>query len=128
MELCVTWNEALTVGISMKYYDEIISRKLRLQLEKEIMDWPDVSTKKMFGCPCYMVNEKIFVFLVTNGIVITQLKPDELKGLQKITNTLYFQAGKRTVKKWTKIPVTSETELMKLFPYIKMSYNSSMGD
>lgn len=112
----------------MKYYDETISGNLRLLVEKEIMDWPDVSTKKMFGCPCYMVNEKIFVFLVTNGIVITQLKPDELKGLKKLTTPEYFQAGKRTVRKWTKIPVTSEKELMQLIPYIKTSYNSLMDD
>lgn len=112
----------------MKYYDEVISGNLRFQLEKEIMDWPDVSTKKMFGCPCYMVNEKIFVFLVTNGIVITQLKPDELKSLKKLTTTEYFQAGKRTVKKWTKIPVNSEKELIQLSPYIKMSYTSIIDD
>ena len=117
-----------TVGIRMKYYDELISGNLRLRLEKEIMDWPDVSTKKMFGCPCYMTNDKIFVFLVTNGIVITQLEPDELKGLHKLTTTEYFQAGKRTVKKWIKIPVASEVEIMQLLPYIKMSYDSLMGD
>jgi hypothetical protein len=112
------------VVVCMKYYDEDLSGNLRLRLEKEIIDWPDVATKKMFGCPCYMVNEKIFVFLVTNGIVITQLNPDEIKDLKKLTTTEYFQAGKRTVKKWTKIQVTSAKELVQLFPYIKMSYNS----
>jgi hypothetical protein len=55
----------------MKYYDEDVSGNLRLRLENEVMDWPHVSTKKMFGCPCYMVKKNIFVFLVTNGIVIT---------------------------------------------------------
>lgn len=96
---------------------------MRRQLEKKIMDLPDISTKKMFGCPCYMVNEKLFVFLVTNGIVITLLNEEEKEELKRLTPTKYFQTGKRTVKKWTKIPLTSEDELLKYLPFIRMSYN-----
>ncbi len=111
----------------MKFYDEDKSGKLRFQLEKEIIDWPDISTKKMFGCPCYMVNKKMFAFLVTNGVVIIKLRDEEKKDLQQITATEYFQTDTRTIKKWTKIPVKSENDLEKILPFIKMSYNSVLN-
>ena len=112
----------------MKFYDEDKSGNLRLHLEKEITDWPDISTKKMFGCPCYMVNKKMFVFLVTNGVVIIRLSEDEKNNLQQLTPTEYFQTDTRTIKKWTKVPLNSEEELDKIIPYIKMSYTSVMND
>jgi len=65
----------------MKYYDENKSGDLRRALEKEIMDWPNVSTKKMFGCPSYIVNGKLFALLVTNGVVITKLNEQEKNDL-----------------------------------------------
>jgi hypothetical protein len=48
--MMVTLDEAYN-GIRMKYYDEIISRNLRIRLENEIMDWPGVSTKKCSAIP-----------------------------------------------------------------------------
>ena len=57
--------------IVIKYYSEEETKELRLAIEKEVLNWAHVSTKKMFGCPCYQAKGKLFVFLVTNGIVIT---------------------------------------------------------
>jgi hypothetical protein len=45
-----------------------------------------------------MINEKILVFLITNGIVITQLKPDELKGLHKVTTLNISRQGRGQLK------------------------------
>ena len=47
----------------MRYYDEEKMRNLRQNIEKEILSWPKVTTKKMFGCPCYKFNKKLFAFL-----------------------------------------------------------------
>jgi hypothetical protein len=57
----------------MKYYSEEETKEIRLALEGEILRWSQVSVKKMFGCPCYKVKNKMFVFLVTKGIVFTHL-------------------------------------------------------
>jgi hypothetical protein len=37
----------------MKYYDEAVMKDIRNLVEDTILKWPDVSAKKMFGCPCY---------------------------------------------------------------------------
>lgn len=59
----------------MKYYDEDKMKNIRLKIEEELLSWSDVTTRKMYGCPCYKNKEKMFAFLVTDGIVLT--KPSE---------------------------------------------------
>ena len=85
------------------------------------MDWPNVTTKKMFGCPCYQVNKRLFVFLVTNGVVITQLKEKEMETLSKMYDTTFFQAGKKVVKKWIKVLIDVRS-LENIMHYITRSY------
>ena len=108
----------------MKYYSEEKTRDLRLALEKKILDWSNVTTKKMFGCPCYQVNKKLFVFLVTNGIVITQLKEEEIETLSKMYKITFFQARKKVVKKWIKLSI-EVNDLENIIPYVKRSYENT---
>ncbi len=58
----------------MQYYSEEETKEIRLAFESEVLNWGRVSFKKMFGCPCYKVNEKLFEFLVTKGIPAISLK------------------------------------------------------
>lgn len=107
----------------MKYYSEEDTRDLRLALEKRVLRWPNVTTKKMFGCPCYQVNTKLFVFLVTKGIVITQLEEADIKELSQKYDTSHFQAGKKIVKKWIKISIARQ-DLENVMPYVQRSYEN----
>lgn len=61
----------------MKWYIEEETKELRQALEKEILKWPHVDYKKMFGCPCYLANGKMFAGLVTKGLIITKLNEIE---------------------------------------------------
>lgn len=109
----------------MKYYSEEDTRDLRLALEKRILNWSNVSTKKMFGCPCYQINSKLFIFLVTKGIVITHLEEADIEKLTKKYDTTFFQAGKKIVKKWIKISIEPK-DLDKMMVYIRKSYESAL--
>ena len=82
----------------MRYYSEDENKELRLALEQKVLSWTHVSTKKIFGCPCYKARGKLFAFLVTKGIVFTQLQPSDREELTSIYKTSFFQAGKKTVK------------------------------
>jgi uncharacterized protein YukJ len=87
----------------MKYYSEEDTKDLRLAFEEEVLSWPQVSTKKMFGCPCYQVKGKLFVFLVTKGIVITHLEQADREELSRQHETTSFQAGKKIVQNWVRL-------------------------
>jgi len=109
----------------MKYYTEEDTKDLRLALEKQVFNWPNVTTKKMFGCPCYQVNEKLFVFLVTKGIVITSLNEVEIEELTQKYITAFFQAGNKIVKKWVKLSI-EPNDLGNILPYVRKSYESAL--
>ena len=111
----------------MQYYSEQRTKNLRLALEGEILDWPKVKTKKMFGCPAYQAEGKLFVFLVTNGIVITKLSEAELEALSSQVERIPFQAGKRTMKSWARISIMEpENELDRIVSFVRKSYESAL--
>jgi hypothetical protein len=109
----------------MKYYDEEKMHNLRLNIEKEILNWPNVTTKKMFGCPCYKFNEKLFAFLVTDGIVLTKLNEKDKMKLSEEFEIKPFKALNRTMKNWPQIPFNEDSDIKKIIPFIKNSYNYS---
>ena len=109
----------------MQYYNEEKMQSLRLRIEKEILGWPYVTTKKMYGCPCYKYKDKLFAFLVTDGIVLTKASEQDKMKLSKEFKIKPFQAATRTMKGWPQIPVDETSDLEKIILFIKNSYNQS---
>jgi predicted DNA-binding protein (MmcQ/YjbR family) len=109
----------------MQYYNEEKMKNFRLRLEKEILNWPDVTTKKMYGCPCYKYKDKLFAFLVTDGVVLTKSSEQDKIELSKEFTIKPFQASTRTMKGWPQIPVDETSDLDKIILFIKDSYSQS---
>ena len=109
----------------MKYYSEEHTGKVRVGFEEKVRRWPQISTKKMFGCPCYHVNGKLFAFLVTNGIVITQLDEPDREASSRQHQTTGFQAGKKTVQHWVRLSVENRRDLERIMPFVRKSYEAA---
>ena len=97
-------------------------RDIRLSLEKEMLSWPNVTNKKMYGCPSYRYETKLFAFLVTDGIVLTKASGEERSVLSEIFSVRPFQPGKRMVIGWPQIALDESTDLSKVMPFIKSCY------
>jgi hypothetical protein len=110
----------------MKYYSEEDTQELRLALEKEVLCWYQVDFKMMFGCPCYKVNGKLFVFLVTNGIVLTRLAEADRTNLAETYRAKSFQAGSKEMKSWCQINFKTPEMLVKLLPFVRKSYEAAL--
>lgn len=111
----------------MKYFDESIADKLREAVEEILLQWQGVVSKKMFGCPCFKVKNKLFAFVVTDGVVITALKSEEVDNLKKKFKVDHFIAGKKEVKNWAKVK-TDHKRIGELTGFLKKSYqNASAG-
>ena len=106
----------------MKYYSEQETKEIRLAFEEQVLSWQGVTKKKMFGCPCYKADEKLFTFLVTKGVVITRLDEKDRQALSRQYQTAPFQAGQKTVQNWVKISIEGKSDIEKIAPYIKKSY------
>jgi predicted DNA-binding protein (MmcQ/YjbR family) len=109
----------------MQYYNEEKMHSLRLILEKEILSWPEVTTKKMYGCPCYKYKDKLFAFLVTDGVVLTKTSEQDRIKLSKEFSIRPFQTATRTMKGWPQIPIDETSDLTKIVPFIRNSYDQS---
>jgi hypothetical protein len=106
----------------MKYYSEEDMKEIRLSLENEVLHWGRVSFRKMFGCPCYKVNEQLFVFLVTKGIVFTRLNEADRLELSSQFQTTSFKASGRDMKNWLQVAVTNVEDLKNLMPFVRKCY------
>lgn len=121
--MCSFLNDKLL--IVLKYFSEKQTRSLRLTFEDRVLSWPHVSTKRMFGCPCYKVKNKLFAFFVTKGIVITELTQVDRERLSCLYHTTPFHAGKKTVRNWVRVPLADERDLTRIMPYVQRSYDSA---
>ena len=110
----------------MKYYSEEETIEIRLALEAEILKWYKVDFKKMFGCPCYMANGRLFVFLVTKGIVITRLSETDRANLSINNLTTSFRAGDKDMKNWLQISLSKPKELLSIVPFVRKSYEEAL--
>jgi hypothetical protein len=75
----------------MKYYDAEKMREIQDELEREILNWPGVSSREMMGCLCYLRGKNMIAFLVTDGIVISKLSEQETNDLSKNEQADGFQ-------------------------------------
>lgn len=110
----------------MTWYNEDETKELRKAVEKEILAWPQVNYKNMFGCPCYLAKGKMFAGLVTKGVIITKLNQQEKDKLQKLKAIKPFVAGKKTINSWVHVDLEPH-ELKAIMPYVKKSYDRAIG-
>ncbi|TXT60985.1 MAG: hypothetical protein BAJALOKI3v1_840003 [Promethearchaeota archaeon] len=112
----------------MKYYSEDQMKNIRMKVEEEVLKWEGISTTKMFGCPCYKVNDKLFGFLVTSGIVLTKFPKQEKPRISQEFDTGPFRAGNRTMRDWVQIPIHNKDLVPQILPFLRKSYVNAKKD
>jgi hypothetical protein len=111
----------------MKYYDEEQTKALREALEAEILGWPLVTPRKMMGCPCYMAKGKMFVSLVTRGIIFRNLSAGDNATLTRDFAGVPFDKGDgRLIKSWIQVTLDDPVGLEPLMPFVERSYQGAI--
>jgi len=108
----------------MKFYDEARMSGIRRTLEDEILHWPGVTSREMMGCLCYFHGKSFFAFLVTQGIVITKLPPNERATVVTQLKAEPFTMAGRSVKTWVKVPLEEPKGVSQILPFVKKSYQT----
>ncbi len=112
----------------MKLYSEDQMKAVREKFETEILQHPDVATKKMFGCPSYTAKGTLFAFLVTNGIVLTKLSEDERTEALSIPGGMLFEHNERVMKKWVRVPITDQSNMEEVMGLAIRSYEKALSE
>lgn len=105
---------------------ETESQQLREKFEEIVLQWPDVTKKKMFGTPSYSARGRIFAMLVNGGIILSQLDDEEKEALLSGPDAEYFIAHGRVIKKWVLIRIKDSAEVEWFIPFIEASYHRAM--
>ncbi len=108
----------------MIYYAESDADDLRREFERQVTDWPGVTSRRMFGCPAYLVDGKLFAFLVTGGIVITQIRKRDREELEKLYTTEVFKAGEREIGRWLQVHVDDLERMERVMLMVRKSYET----
>lgn len=110
----------------MKIYHEERMDHIRRAFEADVLLLPDVSPRKMMGCPCYMAGGRMFATIVDDAIVLTRLGETDREELEIELGAGPFTHGSKVMRKWSKVPVGSEEDLRAILPYVMKSYESAV--
>lgn len=105
----------------MHYYDEVVMQTRRAAMEQALKRIPGLTVKKMFGCPCYKRDGKLFAFLVTDGLVLTQVDAKVRVRLVAKFQGGAFHAGKKAIESWVQLPFQSRNQVEDYLPLLLRS-------
>jgi TfoX/Sxy family transcriptional regulator of competence genes len=112
----------------MIYYTESEGGRLREIVERQILHWPKVTTRKMFGCPAYLAEGKLFAFVVNAGIVITQIRKRDRETLAQAFTTAPFKAGEREISRWVQVTIEDPDGMERVMRLVRKSYETVLSD
>lgn len=112
----------------MPYYIESEANELREAFERTVLRWPQVTVRRMFGCPAYVADGKLFAFLVTDGVVITQIRQRDREIMEEAYETEPFKAGEREIVRWLKVTIDDLGRLERVMLMVKKSYETVLGN
>lgn len=102
-----------------RYFEEATDGPLRDALAA-LARWPGVTQKKMMGCACFWVDDKMFAFVSKGRLVLTKLTPDERAGLGG--EAFFTEAGRPPIRKWVQVRIGEPEEIADLEPAVRRSY------
>lgn len=91
-----------------------------------VLGWPDVTTRKMFGCPCYLARGKMFAFFVTDGLVLTNLDTDGWNALAEGFSVAPFEYGGKVITGWAHVDISGMAGPGQLMESVRASYQGAV--
>ncbi len=110
---------------TMKIYHEEKMDHIKEAFEADVLMLPDVTPRKMMGCPCYMAGNKMFATIVDDAIVITKLGEEDREALMADHDAGPFTHGTKVMSKWMRVPIEKEDDLDVILPYVVKSYEAA---
>ena len=107
-------------------YDDSAMRDLRAAFEDEVLRWPLVAHKTMFGSPCYLAADRMFAFLVSGGLVISCTDEAMRTRLKSQFGARPFVSGGKTIGGWMRVDMEEEAALGRIMPVVAESYEKAL--
>lgn len=99
---------------------------IRLALESEVLSWPHVTTRFMFGCLAYLARGKLFAFIQDESVVLTNIDEASRVAVTGSFEAFAFESKGKPVGGWLEVVISDEAELEDLMPYVRQSYEAAL--
>ncbi len=100
---------------------------IRHALESEVLRWPGVHTRKMFGLPAYLVGGRIFCLLVPGGVVLTRIPEGEREEISaRFPESHPFVGHGQPILSWIEVPIERAYDLQPLLPFLRKRYERAL--
>lgn len=100
---------------------------IRLALESEILSWPHVTIRFMFGCLAYLAKGKLFAFIQQESVVLINIDDESRESLAASHEAFAFESSGKTVGGWFQVVIQDESEIRDIIPYVRSSYESALA-
>jgi TfoX/Sxy family transcriptional regulator of competence genes len=100
---------------------------VRLALESEVLSWPHITTRFMFGCLAYLARGKLFAFIQDESVVLTSIGEVSRAAVTESFEAFAFESKGKPVGSWIEVVISDEAELGELMPYVRESYENSLA-
>lgn len=94
---------------------------------EEVLSWPQVTSKFMFGCLAYLAKGKLFAFVQNESIVLTCIDDEAREELTAGHEAFAFESSGKTVGGWLQVVISDESELTDILPYVRKSYEAAFA-
>ncbi len=111
---------------AMKQYSKTEMAERKTELDNRILQWPEMSTSVMFGCPGYRAYGRLFAIVIDDGIILTKLPDSTREKLLESKVCAVFKTERGTVKNWLAFPFEDISAIEFFLPYLKESYDNAL--
>lgn len=106
----------------MKTYSESQPGAMKKDFEAEVMQWPQIRQKRIYGHPCYQAGGKLFALVVPGGVVVTRLsQADTAELLARPGNARFKEEG------WVRMAVETPADLQQALAAVRRSYERALA-
>ncbi|HUR61830.1 MAG TPA: hypothetical protein VM286_05635 [Candidatus Thermoplasmatota archaeon] len=110
-----------------RIYSDAEMGGLRELLEAEVLQWPGVAVKKLFGCPGYRRGGDLFAFLRDGFVVVRNLPEVQREAFAKKLNggpfTYPSPKGGMVMAGWLQLPYADDGDLEKVLPAVRAAHD-----
>jgi luciferase-like monooxygenase len=110
-----------------RFYDDAKMKSVKAALEKEILAWPMVEAKTMFGCPSYRAKGTLFAGMQTGWIALHALTPEQRKRALEKPFARPFQVMGKTMGKWVQLEAKKSGDVDRVIPFLRACYENAMA-
>lgn len=97
-------------------------------LDELVLDWPEVTTGKMFGSRSYRAKGVLFAMIGGKGLILTKLRPEQRQVAVEKHDAHAFVGRGKEVPAWTEFALDEAAGLQSIAAMVRDAYENALTE